>query len=546
MSSWTCDGVPKDGKQYPGVSSHTPQTNTGPDCIICGLPREAMQPSHAGKKQSGTTVIVGGSGNTGTTVIAGGSGNGNSSWIIPAIITMIIIIMGSGVAAFLWFRPQGESPSGSSSGSITVTDTPSTPSITPSNGESVSRGEKVFLGSTSDKQAGSEAFTQENWPEAIAAYQRAVKKDAKDPESRIYLYNAQAKQAGNPLTIAVAVPARKSPDSAAEILRGVARYQKEYNQSSGSGRLLEVVIIDNSDSDTAPNVAQEIINTADILGIVGYGIDGGSQGALKRYEGAEMAVLSPLTTSFQGSTLKIIPIAEKKGELLVDYLQGVGKRLTQYAAQQQPSPNIAIFYNSDSEYSQQLQQEIINSLSAVNGNLIEQIDINSSGFSANSAVVNVKNSGGKIAILALSKSKVSQAVQIAKANQNNGFPLLLMGGDELYNAEILVKGKEAIEGIILAVPWSFSPTDDFAKETLESWKGRVSWRTATAYDATKALVETVSKTPDRATVFQELTKGITPSDGNTDFNLFDEVPLVKAVKGKQGPKGSNYQFDPLK
>ena len=534
MSSWTCDGVPKDGKQYPGVSPHTPQINTGPDCIICGLPREAMNPGKGGKTQTAT----------GTTVIAGGSGGGNPSWLIPVIAVIIIMIIGSGVAAFFLFKPDDEVVDNTSSESQTEIEP--TPTPLPDNGESVSRGEKLFLASTPNKQAGADAFTQENWPSAITAYETAVQQDANDPESRIYWQNAQAKQAGNPLTIAVAVPTNSSADSAAEILRGVAKYQTEYNQSSTSGRLLEVAIIDSSDPSTAPNVAQTIINTPDILGIVGYGIDPGSQAALKEYENAGIAVLSPLTSSFQGSTLTTIPLDKKEDELLVNYLQAVGKTLTQYAAQQQPSPNIAIFYNSDSGYSQQLQQEIINTLPEVQGNLIEQIDITSPNFDANTAVSNVQNSGGNIAILALSKNKVSQAVEIAIANQNNGSPLLLMGGDELYNADLLVEGGDAIAGIILAVPWSFSPTDDFAKDALQSWKGRVSWRTATAYDATKALVETVSQNPDRTMVFEALSNGVTLSDSTTDFNLFDEVPLVQAVKGNQGPRGSDYQFDPLK
>lgn len=530
MSSWTCDGVPKDGKQYPGVSPHTPQVNTGPDCIICGLPKEAMNPGQAGKSKPGKTVM------------AGSSGNGSPSWLIPVIIAIIVLILGGGVAAF--FLLQGNNDQTINPPTPSPSPTPTVP--TPSNGDAISRGDKLFLQSTPNKQAGADAFAQENWPGAVTAYETAVQADANDPESRIYWQNAQAKQAGNPLTIAVAVPTSSSPDSAAEILRGVAKYQTEFNQSSASGRLLEVAIIDSSDPTTAPNVAQTVINTPDILGIVGYGIDPGSQAALQQYESAGVAVLSPLTSSFQGSTLKTIPINEKEDELLVNYLQAVGKTLTQYAAQQQPSPKIAIFYNSDSGYSQQLQQEIINRLPEVQGNLIEQIDIISPNFDANTAVSNLQNSGANVGILALSKSKVDQAVKIAQANENNGSPLLLMGGDELYNADILVQGGDAIAGIILAVPWSFSPTDDFAKDALQSWKGRVSWRTATAYDATKALVETVSQNPDRALIFQKFNNGVTLSDSTTDFNLFNEVPLVQAVKGNEGPKGSDYQFDSLK
>ncbi len=531
MSLWTCDGIPKDGKQYPGAFPHNPQDNTGPDCIICGLPKEAMQQGKTVTPKPGKTKVVG-----------SGSGASSTSWLIPAVVAMLVLLIGGGLGVYWLLNSRDSTLNG---GDDPPSPSPESP-IPASKGESVSRGEKLFLTPSPNKQAGAQAFAQENWEEAIAAYQTAVQQNPNDPEGRIYLNNAQAQQAGNTITIAVAVPTSISADSAAEILRGVAKYQTEYNQSQASDRPLEVAIIDSSDMNTAPNVAQGIINSPDILGILGYGIDRGSQAALKQYENAGMAVLSPLTTSFQDSTLKLIPLDKKEDELLVNYLQAVGKTLTQYAAQQQPSLAIAVFYNRDSAYSQQLQQEIINALPGVNGNLIQQIDVTSPEFDANTAIQTAQNSGANIAILALSKNKVAQAVDIAKANKNSVSSLKLMGGNELYNANILVDGGDAIAGIVLAVPWSFSPTDDFAQDALQSWKGRVSWRTATAYDATKALVETVSQNPDRGLVSQAFTNGVTITDSTTNFNLFNDVPLVKAVKGNQGPPRSDYQFDPLK
>jgi phosphate transport system substrate-binding protein len=52
MSSWTCDGVPKDGKPHleqspPGA--HEPYENFGDDCVICRLKREAITGSGSGK-----------------------------------------------------------------------------------------------------------------------------------------------------------------------------------------------------------------------------------------------------------------------------------------------------------------------------------------------------------------------------------------------------------------------------------------------------------------------------------------------------------------
>lgn len=40
---WTCNGIPQDGKLYPHCSGeHSPAVNETADCMICGLPREAV------------------------------------------------------------------------------------------------------------------------------------------------------------------------------------------------------------------------------------------------------------------------------------------------------------------------------------------------------------------------------------------------------------------------------------------------------------------------------------------------------------------------
>ena len=53
MASWKCDGVPQDGKQYPNQNppgKHEVYENYGADCVICGLPKEAIV---GGKKSGG-------------------------------------------------------------------------------------------------------------------------------------------------------------------------------------------------------------------------------------------------------------------------------------------------------------------------------------------------------------------------------------------------------------------------------------------------------------------------------------------------------------
>jgi phosphate transport system substrate-binding protein len=57
---WTCDGEPRDGKSYPHCSgSHEPYENYGPDCVMCGLPREAIIPNKGEGKPDITAIAVG-------------------------------------------------------------------------------------------------------------------------------------------------------------------------------------------------------------------------------------------------------------------------------------------------------------------------------------------------------------------------------------------------------------------------------------------------------------------------------------------------------
>ena len=528
--SWICDGVPKDGKQYPNCAGeHEPYENSGPDCVVCGLPQEAMQAGKAAK----TTVA--------------GTPGGKNKLLMPAIVVGIILVVGG--SGFLLFNSLKKKQPQQVFTQETPRQTRNTNlgglvSQNATNPQLISQGEKILLDSTPNKQAGASAFAQQNWDSAIASYQQAANVNPNDPEGKIYLHNAKARKIGNPLTIAVVVPITSSPDSAKEILRGVASQQEEFNQSPPpSGRLLEVVIVNDGGTLTAASVAQDLVKAPSILGVVGHGLDPGSQQALRKYDAAGLVALSPLTTSVTvsggQSILKTIPIDQKANELLGNYLQAVGKTLLEYAKRQNSPPKALIFYNSDSPYSMQLKQQLVTALSGANGQLVKEIDITTnSNYTAELQSDNIANT----IILALSKNKLNEAISLAQANRKS---LTLMGGDELYNPDLLVQGGDTIKDIIIAVPWSFKPNDPFAKDAVNSWKGRVSWRTKTAYDATKALTNAISQNPSRTSIAQLLTQGMNLAGSSADFNIFQEVPLVKAVVGNSGPPGSKYQFDSL-
>jgi ABC-type branched-subunit amino acid transport system substrate-binding protein len=48
---------------------------------------------------------------------------------------------------------------------------------------------------------------------------------------------------------------------------------------------------------------------------------------------------------------------------------------------------------------------------------------------------------------------------VAIAQESSG--MLLLGGNELYTPDILIQGADSIDGLVLAVPWSFQATESF-------------------------------------------------------------------------------------
>lgn len=521
--SWICDGVPKDGKEYPNSSGpHAPQENYGPDCVICGLPKEAMQPGKT--KVSGNDV-------------------GKPPLVpIAAAIALMLLVGGGG----WWYVSQQNKNETDGNPTAAISVNPlAIVSDTAINARLISQGEKILLTggrNFQEKTAAAALFAQGDWNGAIREYQVAANRDPNDPEAKIYLNNAKAKESGNPVAMAVVAPITPRVNEAKEVLRGVAQYQEEYNREFPN-RLLEVVVVNEEQASIADSLAQDIINAPlNVLGVLGHGVSNDSRQALRSYEKNNLAVLSPLNTAIANSTVKTISLDQTK-VLLRSYQQQVGETLANYTAQTYSPAAAAVFYNSDIGYSQEMKDEFAKALSQKGGKIVKEIDVTVSGFEAASAIREARQAGANVAYLALTRNKVDIAIALAKANNNQ---LKLLGADELYNPTILVRGGGAIEGLVLAVPWRWRKDDPFARDATDLWQGRVSWRTATTYDATQALVAAISQHPgDRPAISQALNKGITLNKTATEFNIFNDIPLVKAVSGTAGPSGSKHQFDAI-
>lgn len=534
QGKWTCDGVPKNSDiEYYGSGPHAPCENDGPDCLECGLPREAMIPTRTLPSPPPGSAI-------------GATGSQKSPLLGIVAIALLLLLGGGGV----WYLGSRIFDSDTEQASINGGKNSVILSETAVNSQLISQGEKVlFIGGQNEGQkiTAADAFADQNWEEAIREYQQAYNTEPNDPEAKIYLNNSQARKNGNPLTMAVVIPISQSVNEAKEVLRGVAQYQEEFNRGL-PGRFLEVVIVDEAQSELAESLAKDLINSpVNVLGVMGHGVDNNSRLALELYEQNNVAVLSSLntaiTTNNNRSVVKTIPLSQSS-TLLGTYLKKVGETLADYAVKNKPGARVAVFYNSDSPYSVQLKQEFINAMASRNGRVIEEIDIIGGGFNADAAMDGAKVVGADVALLALSKNKVDTAIALAKANADGGDRLMLLGADELYNPTILQRGNDAINGLVLAVPWQWNSQDTFATQAAAIWKGRVSWRTATSYDATQALAIAFNQHPgDRAAISQELNRGVDVNKSVTNFSIFNDIPLVRANPGTNA--GFKYQFDPI-
>lgn len=104
QGNWTCDGEPKNNdRAYNSTGPHAPEENSGGYCVICGLPREAMDRSLAKKvpKVSGSSPTH----NLAPTILSTGSG---SKWPKILIALGVALILGAAIWAFIVLIPKKE------------------------------------------------------------------------------------------------------------------------------------------------------------------------------------------------------------------------------------------------------------------------------------------------------------------------------------------------------------------------------------------------------------------------------------------------------
>ncbi|MFN4841735.1 MAG: ABC transporter substrate-binding protein [Dolichospermum sp.] len=365
-----------------------------------------------------------------------------------------------------------------------------TPDYAPDN-NTISRGDKTLFSNINNRfrDQGIEAFKNGNYQEAVNLFQQAVKANPGDPEVLIYYNNARASQNSSSVSLAVVVPigSKTNNDNAQEILRGVAQAQDQFNNNQGSnGLLLKVVIANDSNNpEEAKQVVQEIVKDNSILGVIGHNSSDVTKAVIPEYEKAGLAIISSTATSnlLKSSVFfRVVDSDEIAGEKLAQYTNSLGFK------------KVVIFNNPNSAYSQSITKAFTNKFKKMGGKVLPTIDLSDKEFDPREEVsISINEFQAEAAILFPDTEHTNATIEIAKANDDNS--LSLLGGHTLYSNDTLIKGRKAVEGMILSVPWfrETSQAKDFAEKSGKKWGGAISWRTATSFDATQAFIQALSK-----------------------------------------------------
>lgn len=409
----------------------------------------------------------------------------------------------------------------------------------------------ILADATPEKRAGVEAFAQGNYAQAIAEFEASLKANANDPETLIYLNNAQAVNQ-NPVKIAVVVPIGANLNVAQEMLRGVAQAQNQLNQEGGiNGRWLQVKIFnDNNDIAKAQQVAADIVRTQDILAVVGHNSSDVSLVAASEYQAGEIVMITPtsdataVTREASGRNnfiFRTIPSIRFQADTLSRYLINVVNR-----------DKIAICIDSQAEYSLSLKQDFTSAIFADGGEIIEvPCDFLAPDFNPNTIISQAVSQGATAILLSPSVDRINLAIDVAKANQNR---LFLLGSATLYTFDTLKNGQSNVRGMVLAVPWHPDVfNNNFPQTSQQLWGGAVNWRTALAYDATNAIIEGLRRGGmSRDGIQQSLSSSgfsFSGASGNISFlpsgDRHGAAVLVRIEAREPSKSGTGFDFVPI-
>ncbi|MDJ0534395.1 MAG: bifunctional serine/threonine-protein kinase/ABC transporter substrate-binding protein [Xenococcaceae cyanobacterium MO_207.B15] len=409
-----------------------------------------------------------------------------------------------------------------------------------------SQGETILIPQTvtPEKELAVIAFKEGDYKKAESLFSASIKILANDPEALIYLNNARIGESKS-YSIAVCIPIGSDVNAAQEILRGVAHTQNQVNQGGGiDGIPLKVQIVnDDNNPEVARQVAQNLNQNPEILGVVGHYASDVTLATAKVYESGELVAVSPISTSVNISNVSPYIFRTVPS----DYI--AGRALGEYMLEGLKQQNVAVYYSSQSNYSKSLKSEFATAVSLGGGMVVREFDLSDPNFSAADSFNKAMNAKAQVLMLAANTATLDKALQVVVVNRQR---LIMLGGDDVYTPKTLQITGEFAEGMVLAIPWHIrdNPDAEFAQYAIKLWGGEVNWRTAMAYDAAMALITAIQSNPTRIGVQEVLSNPNFSTYGASGQVRFtpsgDRLLGIELVKIQQRKSNSfDYEFVPV-
>jgi branched-chain amino acid transport system substrate-binding protein len=391
----------------------------------------------------------------------------------------------------------------------------------------------------------------DNFKKLRDEYQTTGSNECADPETLIYKNNALI---GNSeaYTIAVVVPIENLADRALETLRGVAQAQEEFNHDPQNikGKKLRVIIANEKDNDPKLTeiIAQSLGISGDILGVIGHSSSDATKVAAPIYRNHKLVSISPTSTkvNIANNNPYFFRIAHDN--------QAEATALANYMLRNLQQRKASILFNSSSVFSESLRDEFAKAVEDNQGQIHKKYDLDDNSLNG-SRILNDSNKNNVSVFMFAASSKYLQ--DIAIKIYNPGFQkFYYLGGDATYNPKLLTEDVgERLQKIVIAIPWHYTinskESQKFVNDSYKLWcqpensEDKIIWRTATAYDATKLLIEALKDNPSREGVRQYLSrlksnvlydKGVT---GHIKFKAngdrAGESKLVQMVEDQNSP-----------
>lgn len=396
------------------------------------------------------------------------------------------------------------------------------------------------------KKEGVAALASGNYNKAVPNLEAALKLNKNDPEALIFLNNARIGSAKS-YTIVATVPIGSDLNTSLEILRGVAQAQDEINSSKViKGIPFKVGIANDDDNpEIAKQIASSLIKNQQVLGVIGPAASDTTLAAGTIYTSGRLVAISPVSTSVKISNFSRYIFRTVPSDFMA------ARAIAKYMVENLQKTKAAVFFNSQSSYSQSLKSEFVSSVSLEGGQVLSEFDLSKTNFNAAKSVAQAIKEGAEVLMLAANTDTLDKALQVVLVNQKR---LNLLGGDDVYTPKTLEIGREQAVGMILAVPWHIdsNPNSDFPQKSWQLWGGYVNWRTALAYDATRALIAAIERNSTRVGVQQALSSpdfSATGASGTIRFLASGDrnapVQLVEIIRRSPSRSGTGYDFVPV-